>query len=35
MIFPTLNLALKLTVPAAFFGYAVVANLTLFTAPDA
>ena len=34
MIFPTLNLALKLTVPAAFFGYAVVANLTLFTAPD-
>ncbi|UTH50080.1 hypothetical protein KBW81_18005 (plasmid) [Loktanella salsilacus] len=30
----TLSLALKATVPAAFFGYAIAANLTLFNMPD-
>ncbi|WP_108483103.1 alginate O-acetyltransferase AlgX-related protein [Oceaniglobus ichthyenteri] len=35
MMFPTPNLALKLTVPVAFFGYALLANLSLFTAPNA
>jgi len=33
MIFSSPNLALKLTVPAAFFGYAVLANLALFSVP--
>ncbi|WP_386679128.1 hypothetical protein [Loktanella sp. R86503] len=30
----TLSLVLKVTVPAAFFGYAIVANLALLTKPD-
>lgn len=35
MILPTPTLALKLTVPAAFFGYALIANMALFSAPGA